>query len=147
MLAREIAIARHLQESSAVTTVVVDDVEGVSGRLVRVLETIPFLGIEGAIVSWRVIDGVDCDVEGHGCRWSRDASHGHVGVGAGIGFAVWVRGGVECGVVGEAGVDVAGVSAVPVSFEIVEAVGLHDLDFGVVLIGVGPGGIVDMPNE
>jgi hypothetical protein len=147
VLAREITIARHLQESSAVTTVVIDDVEGVGGGLVCVLETIPFLGIEGAIVGWRVVNGFDSNVEGHGCRWSRDVGHGDVGVGAGIGFAVWVGGGVECGVVGEAGVDVAGVSAVPVRFEIVEAVGLHDLDFGVVLIGVGPGGIVDMPDE
>jgi len=97
VLAREIAISGHLQKTSAVIAIVIDDVEGVGRWLVRVLETVPFLGVE--VAGRRLIDGFDGDIERHRCRWRRNTCDGDEGVVSGVGFAVGIGRSVESGVV------------------------------------------------
>lgn len=97
MLAREIAVACHLEQTGAVDAVVVDDFEGVGLGLVCVLETVPFLGIE--VASWGLADGLDSNVKRHGSSGLRNTRHGDVCIASRIRLAIRVGCSIERGVV------------------------------------------------
>ena len=142
VLAREIAFASHLDEAFFVAGTVVDDVESVANK--GVLESVPGLAIEAP--GWRLSDRLDGYVERHRRRGLRDPGHGYVRILTGIRFAVGVGCRIKGTIARNSGERITCITPRELGLELVEAISLHELDFGVVFISIREYGIVDVPD-
>ena len=140
VLAREIAFASHLDEAFFVTGTVVDNVESVANK--GVLQSVPGLAIEAP--GWS--DRLDGYVERHRRRGLRDSGHGYVRILTGIRFAIGVGCRIKGTIARSSGERITCITRSELGLELVETISLHELDFGVVFIGICEYGIVDVPD-
>lgn len=144
-LTGEVPNSCHVDEALTADTVVVYDIKTMRRWLECILQAIPHVWIE--LISWRLIDLLDSYIKRHSRRRDGNIRDGNKRVFSSVGLAVRIRQCAEFAVVSMARVAISIISSGEVLLQLVQTIGLHELDPWVILVGVGTHSVINMPDE